>query len=415
MLLRILLATTLSLSAIVALAAEPVKIGLTVPTSGRYKEQGQAQSRGALLAVEQVNASGGIQGRPLELLIANTAAKAERTQQAVQELAAQGAAVIFGATSSEAALAAGAEAARQNLPFIAVQGYDNSLTGAQAQRHFFRETYNAYMAAKALAAYLNDGLQGKKLFYMTADYGWGHSVEESLRRFTGTADQNLHPGVTVTYPRPRYGDFEAALQQAASSGADVLILIQFGEDMASALEMATRMGLKDKMTIVVPNLTLGMARTAGAESMSGVIGAVPWYWQVPYQYDFPRGRKFVEDFVARFGDYPSSAAASAYSVVFQLRDAARRAGSLTTARLISALEGHSYSLLKGEQTWRALDHQNVQSVFVVRGRSREEIVKSPLHADYFEILSELPAADAALPSDDWQALRKAAGKPETLQ
>ena len=414
MLLRSILVTTTLLTSVASLAAESIKIGIASPTTGRYKEQGQSQVRGALLAVEEINAAGGVLGRPLELLIANTASKAERAASAIDELAGQGAVFTFGATSSEAALEAGRQAAKHNLLFTAVQGYANNLTGEDGQRHFFRETYNARMAARALATYLNDQLQGKKLFYMTADYQWGWSVEESLRQFTATTDSQQHPAVRVHYPRPRRPDFEQALQQAQASGADVLVLIQFGEDMATALELATRMGLKERMTIIVPTLTLGMAVSAGAEPMENVIGTVPWYWKVPQQYGYEKGQAFVRDYSERYGSFPSSAAASAYSTVHQFRDAADRSRSLKTDALIRALEGHRYSLLKDDQNWRALDHQNVQSVYVVKGRQRDEVIASPQHADYFDILLQLPAEDSAISADDWQALRKAAGKSGRL-
>lgn len=406
--------SALLLAACAAQAADTIRLGLSAPTTGRYKEQGQEQSRGALLAVDEINATGGVLGKPLELLIANTASKPDQAADTVRELDSQGAVLMFGAASSDAALAAGQEAAKLGRVFIGAMGYANNLTDEDGNRYFFRETYNAHMAAKALSGYLNNQLQGKKLFYITANYAWGWSTEESLRSFTNSVSRDLHPGVLVAYPRPRHGDFENALKQAQASGADVLVLIQFGEDMATALEMATRMGLKEKMTIVVPNLTLPMAMAAGPEVMAGVIGAVPWYWEVPYQYDFAAGKAFVEAFVARYSEYPSSAAASSYSIVMQFRDAASRAGSTDSDKLIRALEGHSYSGLKDTQVWRALDHQNQQSVYVVQGKSRDEVLKSPMHSGYFNILHAASAADVALAPDAWKALRKAAGKSEKL-
>lgn len=124
---------------------------------------------------------------------------------------------------------------------------------------------------------------------------------------------------------------------------------------------------------------------------------------------------FVEAFKARYQMYPSSSAASAYSIVQQWADAARRSGSLGSEALIKALEGHSYSLLKDEQQWRAFDHQNLQTVYAVRVKTRDEVLKDPLKQDYFEIVDRLDAS-AALPSlADWQAERRAGNQPPTLQ
>ncbi len=317
-----------------AQAAEPIKLGLNYPSTGRYKEQGLAQARGALLAVEEINASGGILKRPVELLTANSASKPDKAVDNVKELAAQGVSMLFGGSSSAVAIAAGQEAAKHNLLYFGTLTYANETTGAQGHKYMFRETYNAHMAAKALAAYLNESLKDKKLFYITADYSWGWSTEDSLRAFTNTEDKGVHPGVLTAYPRPRDSDFKDALQQAEASGADVLMLVQFGDDMAMALKVAQQMGLKDKMTIIVPNLTLGMARSAGSGIMEGVIGA---------------------------------------------------------------------------------DHQNVQSVYVVRSRPRNDVLKSDLHEDFFEILLQLPGEQAVQTAEEWALERKSVGKSLALE
>lgn len=73
--------------------------------------------------------------------------------------------------------------------------------------------------------------------------------------------------------------------------------------------------------------------------------------------------------------YPSSSAASAYSIVQQWADAATRARSLDSEALIKALEGHRYTLLKDEQQWRAFDHQNLQTVYAVKVKNRDEVLK----------------------------------------
>ncbi len=409
-----LLAVSLLCVTGVAVAAEPVRIGLNYPSSGRYKEQGLAQARGALLAIEEINASGGVLGRPLELLTANTASKPDKAVENVRALAAQGASMLFGGSSSAVAIAASKEAAKHDLIYFGTLTYANETTGAEGHRHMFRETYNAHMAAKALAAYLNDSLKGKKLFYITADYGWGWSVEESLREFTGTGDKAAHPGTLTSYPRPRESDFRSALDKAIEAQADVIMLVQFGDDMAMALRLIHSLGLKDKMTVIVPNLTLGMAKSAGSGIMEGVIGAVPWCWKVPYQYDFAGGKAFVEAFTGKYRTYPSSSAASAYSIVYQFRNAAERSRSLDTGKLIAALENHRYTHLKDEQYWRAFDHQNVQSVYVVRSRPRNDILASDLHEDFFDILLSLSGEEAARTLPEWQQARRNAGKAEKL-
>ena len=91
-------------------------------------------------------------------------------------------------------------------------------------------------------------------------------------------------------------DFTAALKKADRERPDVLVMVLFGQEMANAIRAAHKMGMKDRMQIVVPNLTLGMAERGGPRAMQGVVGTVPWCWQIPYKYNYDRGIKFVEDF-----------------------------------------------------------------------------------------------------------------------
>ncbi|HBY47973.1 MAG TPA: branched-chain amino acid ABC transporter substrate-binding protein, partial [Alcanivorax sp.] len=77
-------------------AATPVKLGLNYPHTGEYSEEGLMQKRGALMAIDEINAAGGVRGRPLELIERDSASQAERSRRNVDELAAEGAAMLFG-------------------------------------------------------------------------------------------------------------------------------------------------------------------------------------------------------------------------------------------------------------------------------------------------------------------------------
>lgn len=396
-------------------AAEAIKLGFNYPSSGPYKEYGLSEVRAALLAVEEINQAGGVMGRPLELVMKNSASKTDRTIVNVQELAAEGVAMIFGGVSSAVAIAGGKEAAKHNLIYFGTHTYANETTGTEGHRYMFRESYNAWMGSKALSYYLNQSLNGKRVFYITADYSWGHSSEASLREFTNTRDTSQHPGVLLKFPRPRLAEVEAALDAAEHSGADVLVLTEAGEDLAIAMNIAHNRKLHKKMTIVVPGLTQDTVRLAGGGVLEGVISTVPWCWRIPEMYGYEAGKRFVNAFTERYQQYPSSTAASTYSIVYQFKDAVERAKSLDTGKLIKALEGYSYTGLKDRQTWRAFDHQNVQSVFVVKVKNRDEILQDRFREDFFDVLLSLPGSAAAQTLEEWQAVRQNAGKPLTLQ
>ena len=79
-----------------------------------------------------------------------------------------------------------------------------------------------------------------------------------------------------------------------------------------------------------------------------------------------------------------------------------------------ALEGHEYQLLKDKQTWRDFDHQSIQTVYAVKCKSKDEVVKDKYKLDYFEIIGSLEGKEAFRTRTEWNAVRKAAGKPEEL-
>ncbi|HET8800246.1 MAG TPA: substrate-binding protein [Marinobacter sp.] len=396
-------------------SAEALKIGLNYPQTGRYKDQGLQQRLGAFLAVDEINEAGGVMGRPLELVIRNTRGEPARGAKNTAELIdREGVEMMFGGVSSAVAIASGKAARDRNTLYFGTLTYSNATTGSEGHEYMFREPYNAWMTAKALSQYLKRNHAGQEYFYITADYTWGWSVEESVRKFSDTEDTAQHQGVKTPFPRALITDFREALEQAEASGAKVLMMVLFGDDMVRALNVAYEMGLTEKMQVVVPNLTLGMARQVGPTIMEGIVGGSPWVWNAPYELNYPRGKTFVEAFSKRYEMRPSTAAASAYSIVYQYKDAVERAGTTDSRALIKALEGHRYTFLKDEQYWRAFDHQNVQTVYVVKIKPRNTIIQDEYSADYFSIIDSMKGDEAAQTREEWETRRREAGKPLTL-
>ncbi|MNT37066.1 hypothetical protein D3C72_1731840 [compost metagenome] len=171
------------------------------------------------------------------------------------------------------------------------------------------------------------------------------------------------------------------------------------------MRLAHNLGLHTRMQIIVPHLSKSIVQQAGPKVMQGVIGTESWTWQIPAQEKSPAGQAFVDDYIRQHGEYPDSAAASAYSIVQQWADAVRRSASLDSEKLIQALENHRYSLLKGPQQWRTFDHQNVQSIYAIRVKPRSQIMQDPLKQDYFEIIHQMSGEAAAQSHDDWQQER----------
>lgn len=396
--------------------ADDVVIGLNYPETGPYSVQGLAQKRAADMAVEEINAKGGILGKQIRMVVKDTKSNANISAENVAVMIDnEGAEMVFGGSSSAVAISGGKVAKEKDKLYFGTLTYSNATTGKDGHTHMFRECYNAWMGAKVISKYLKEHFAGKKFFYVTADYTWGWSTEESIRYFSDTTDAQTHKGAKTPFPGATEKDFKKALTFAKANKPDVLVLVLFGKDMAEAVTIATQMGLKRNMAVVVPNLTLGMAESAGPKVMEGVVGALPWSWKVPELTGSQAGMAFVKSFSDRYGSYPSTSAASAYTILYQYKEAVEEAKTFNTADVIKTLEGKSFTFLKDQQIWRGFDHQNVQTVYAVKGKPQEQVLADKYKQDYFEIIASMSGEEAARSLEEWKADRAKAGKPPYLE
>ena len=195
--------------------------------------------------------------------------------------------MIFGGSASSVAIAGGKAAKSRGKLYFGTLTYSNETTGKEKHHEYmFRECYNAWMGANVLSNYLKENFSDRRYFYITADYTWGKTTEQSIREFSNTLKTTRHKGILTPFPTATEENFKKALEKAEEESAEVLVLVLFGKDMSKALSLATEMGLKERMeAVIVPNLTLGMAQSAGPRVMEDVIGALPWCWQIPYKYN----------------------------------------------------------------------------------------------------------------------------------
>lgn len=388
-----------------------VKVGLNYPETGPYAKQGLDQKRAAEIAVEEINAAGGILGKKVQLVLRDTKSNPKVAKANAAELYdTMEVPMIFGGSSSAVAIATGEVALQKDRLFFATLSYSTETTGEYGHRHIFRECFDAYFAGKVMADYLNKNFKGRNYFYITANYTWGWTTESVLRSFTNTKDTAKYPEILTELGAK---DFKPALLEAKNSGAEVLVLSLFGRDMEIAVKQADEMGLKNRMQIIVPQMNEDMAQGAGPEAMEGIIGATPWMWSVPFKYNYAKGISFVKKFEERYNRYPTTSGASAYVILHEYKNAVERAKSFETKAVIAALEGHTYTGLKDPQTWRKFDHQSVQTVYAVKVKPAAEVKKSKYQMDYFDIIASMKGDEAAVDYTEWSEIREMVNmKPE---
>ncbi len=372
----------------VAHAADTVLFGLNVPLSGAYFSQGEDELKAYKLAIDKVNAGGGILGRKIIYSVKDTRTNAEVARQNARTLIDEGAIMITGGSSSAVAIAQSEECQKAGVVFMAALTHSNDTTGKDAHRHCFRWYNNGHQTAKALAQSLSQRF-GKKATYafLYVDYTWGQTVQKSMQ---AVVEKGGARTVLVRSTQLGAKSFIGDLLKVKKAGPDVLVLVHFGADMINCLKQATKLKLREKMAFVVPLMDLHMAQPLGPEIMQGILTSTPWYHALSEK--FAGSKAFVAAFEKAYGKKPGTGAAAAWVDIFQYADAVRRAGSFDHVKVIRALEGHRFTLLVGEEYWRAWDHQGIHPTYIAIGKTPQE---SRNEWDLFKIISAHKGEDCA--------------------
>lgn len=361
-------------------AEDTVLFGLNMPLSGSYAQQGEDQLKAYKLAIRMVNDQGGLLGKKIVFAVKDTKTDANVARENAKELIKEGAIMLTGGSSSAEAIAQSQEAQAAGVVFMAGLTHSNDTTWKDGHRHTFRWYNNAHQTAKAMTPTLIERFGPKaKYAYIYADYTWGQSLQRSMQ------SQLEKAGATTVLNEPtKLGEksFVSALLKAKQAAPEVLILVQFGEDMTNCLKQVNQLKLGDKMSLVVPLMEMHMALPLGPEVMKGIITSFCWDHALSEKYE--GSKKFVEAFEKEYAKKPGNAAATAWVNIFQYADAVKRANSFDHVAVIKALEGHKFTLLVDEEYWRDWDHQGIHPTFVAVGKTPAE---SKDQYDLFKIIA----------------------------
>lgn len=183
-------------------------------------------------------------------------------------------------------------------------------------------------------------------------------------------------------------DFSQPLQQAKESGADILVLNLFGQDLINAMEQVQQMQLNESLQIVAPLMEINMAHTISNEVLQDTYSTMNWYHSL--QDRFSGSEEFVQAFTQEHGRPPGASAASAWVALMEWAAAVGPAGTTEANEVIRELEGHTFNLLKDSEKWRSWDHQAISSVYIVQGKSPQEMAGE---WDVLHILESIPGRE----------------------
>jgi branched-chain amino acid transport system substrate-binding protein len=340
----------------------PIKIGMHDPFTGTYAAEGESEKRGALMALAEVNAKGGINGRKVQLLTEDEGANAGLAAQKAHKLIEQDKVnFLMGAVSSATALSVNQVAHEKGMLYMVTGGHTDPVTGTQCHWTTFRICTTTYMLAAGLADTLYKKFGGN-WYFITPDYAYGHTLQAAyaklLQGFGGKVLGNSLSPLGTT-------DFSSYLIKAQQAKPDVLVLLVDGQDLVNCMKQAAQFGLMKKFAIGGGLSELEVLRALPKEAKQGW-WTLEWYWDQP-------NTPHVKEWVAAYqkanpdGTWPSARTWFGYAGLHAIAMGANKAKSNEAVKVAKALEGlelpPEIKLQPNKVYFRPGDHQLMSSEF----------------------------------------------------
>jgi branched-chain amino acid transport system substrate-binding protein len=344
----------------------PIKVGMPCALTGPGGEIGAQMRRGAEFWAKQMNAKGGLLGRPVEIHALDTggdpATAVRKAQEAVESI---GARLLFGMTLSSEALAVVPKLAEWNTIFMSSDNGDGRLTGESFVPNFFRANTSGPMGTRAVALYLRQA--GFKNFYgLGMDYAWGHN---SIGVFKDEVKKAGKTFLGDVYSPIGTKDFSTYITKIRQSGADACYLVLQGDDNNGFLSQAKQYRLSDKVQLLTEIVDLNSIHAVG-DAAIGLIGSSRYTYTFPGQ----ANADFVAAWKQEYGVVPDVFEGEQWQAGLILAAGIEAAGSIDADKLRPALESVAIDSIKGHVAMRACDHQAVQQGFMVKVEKTEGAV-----------------------------------------
>ncbi|MBS4037839.1 MAG: ABC transporter substrate-binding protein [Hydrogenophaga sp.] len=360
----------------------PIRIGVVTPLSGTYAGIGQQVKWGLDLAARQINAAGGVAGRPLELVYedeeANPAVAVQKAEKLFQVNKVD---FLTGTVNSGSTLAVGQLAERNNRLIATTVSFADSITGDKCSPNVFRVNARAGMQSAALADWMAATRPNANVFYLGPDYEMGRST---VAAFKQAAEAKGAKSVGEVFAPLDNKDYSPFFGQMRSSRPAVIYTSVAGNDTVRLFSQMAEFGISRNVQVVGASGTVTSQNLpAIGKAADGFVTGVGYATSI----DSPANRKFVADFEAANKARPDLYGADSYGVLFFYKAAVEKAGSTDTDKVRTAMRGLQWSTPQGTKTMRAGDHQAMQDMYAMR-----------VNGGQFEVVGQVKA-DAAIGPD----------------
>ena len=371
----------LSLPLVVMAAEAPkeVKVGLMFGLTGAASPVGPVQLDGAKLAIDEINAAGGIDWGnkkvKVDYVVKDDETKPDVAIRRFRELVNdEKVDVIVGQTFASITGALNKQVKKMPIAYFPV----NVVALGMFEKDEMAPTTFAvhgcaYSAGYASASYIVNKLGFKKIAFFGPAYAFGQD------QWRGAKDAFAKYGITAEYLESPVGtsDFTSYMTKIIEMKPDIVMLAHWGTDAINVLKQANETGLNKKTKIWFDWMTNVFGSGVPAEALEGVYSLMSWYYDLsgfPDKDIVEQGAAFSAKFQKAYGYPPDPYSAMAYIGTKEALRGLSLAQSNDPEAVAKAIMANpTFNSMKGEGTWRA-DHQPVfkYNAFVVVGKSAEE-------------------------------------------
>jgi branched-chain amino acid transport system substrate-binding protein len=318
--------------------------------------------KGWELALEEINAAGGVLGRKLEVVSRDDQGNpGEAVRVAEELLARENVAFLIGTFASNLGLAVADFAKQKKVLFIAAEPLTDKIVWQNGNKYTFRLRPSTYMQTAMLIPEAVK-LKKKRWAIVYPNYEYGQSATAAFKELLKKAQPDVE---FVAEQAPALGKIEAgAVAQAlADAKPDAIFSSLFGPDLTKFVREGQTRGLfKDR---VVFNLLGGEPEYLDPLKEDTPVG---WYvtgypWQ---SINTPEHKKFLDAYQKKYNDYPRLGSIVGYATLKTAAEVIKKATSLDQEKLVAAMKGLQVDTPIGKITFRALDHQSTMGAYVGR-------------------------------------------------
>jgi branched-chain amino acid transport system substrate-binding protein len=358
-------ASALGFPAIVSGQSDKIKIGHLTPLTGFLGALGAYAQLGIRMAEDEINKSGGVMGRPLEIMSEDSVNPQTASTKAQRMLDQDGATVLMGEINSASAVTIMQVAARNKRFYMQIGARSDALrNGKNCNRYTFHVDIPSHVMVYAVGKALvrDNMMQGKKFYTLTADYIFGHDLASAAKDFFKENGGQLIGDELVATDVTEFSPYLLKIRQAKP---DIVCSNLAGNQVTNLIKQYAEFGLP--YPIVGFNLNTADAWAAGEGNLSGTW---PTVWH--HDLDVPASKTFVTDFVKRYGKPPENHAWIEYVSLKIMARAMNETKSTDTDKLIAYFEKDpQFDILKARKGYfRSWDHQLMQEAYPFTVKSK---------------------------------------------